>query len=475
MKEQKELISSNPGLDETSLRYMLRLAWPMIVTSVSFTIMQFVDTRMVAELGTAQLAAIMPASIMSFIPSSFALGVMTIVNTFVSQSLGKGQTKECSNYCWQVIYLGLVYAILILIFIWPSAPLIFKAIGQPAEIIPMEVIYLRIMLYAQFILVFIWACNQFFMGIHRPIIIMYSALIGQLVNVAANYALIFGKFGFPAMGIKGAAWGTFIGLSIGAFIRMFYFLTGDVNAKFQSRKSFKIDFHKMLGIIKFGFPAGFSLMINIAFWTVILFGLVGRFGQAPLAATSAVWSCIRLSFMPVIGVGTALTAAVGKSIGKENKQTAIKQTAISLKVAVTYMVSMGICFFVFRKSIMHFWSPDPDVIRIGTKILVCAAIFQLFDAILIIYGDALRGAGDTFFLAIMEITAAAVFLGLGGLFMVKCFPQLGALGPWIAAVVKIVFGAVANTWRFKTNKWMNIDIFKHRPVGVAPQIEATID
>jgi len=475
MKEHKDLISPNPDPDETSLKFMLKLAWPMVIANISFTIMQFVDTRMVAELGTAQLAAIVPASIMSFIPSSFALGVMTIVNTFVSQSLGKGKTKDCSNYCWQVIYMGLIYAVLILATLWPTAPWIFKTLGQPAEVIPMEVIYLRVMLYCQFLVVFIWACNQFFMGIHRPIVTMYSAVVGQIVNVAANYVLIFGKFGFPAMGIKGAAWGTFIGLAVGGSIRMFCFLNGNINAEYQSRKSLRIDFRKMLDIIRFGFPAGFSLMINIAFWTVILFGLVGRFGPAPLAATSAVWSCIRISFMPVIGIGTALTAAVGKSIGKGDKLTAVKQTATTLRISVIYMLSMGICFFVFRKSIMHFWSTDPAVIQIGTQILICAAIFQIFDAILIIHGDALRGAGDTVFLAFIEIIAAAGFLGLGGLFMVKCFPQLGALGPWIAAIAKIVFGGIANTWRFKSNKWMKIDIFKRRPIVVTPEIETTID
>ena len=471
----KTALPSTGYIDETSLKYMLKLAWPMVVANISFTIMQFVDTRMVAELGTSQLAAIVPASIMSFIPSSFALGVMTIVNTFVSQSLGRGRKQDCSNYCWQVIYMGLVYAIFILLILWPSAPLIFRLIGQPAEIIGMEVVYLRIMLYCQFLVVFIWACNQFFMGIHRPVITMYSAVTGQIVNVCVNYVLIFGKFGFPAMGIRGAGWGTFIGLAVGALIRMYCFLNGDVNAEYQSRKSLHIDFRKMLNIVRFGFPAGFSLMINIAFWTVILFGLVGRFGKAPLAATSAAWSCIRVSFMPVIGIGTALTASVGKSIGRGAKNIAVGQTTTCLRIAMVYMFSIGICLFVFRGAIMRFWSDDPDVIAIGGSILICAAIFQIFDAILIIYGDALRGAGDTVWLAVVEIIAAAGFLGLGGFLMVRFFPQLGALGPWIAAVAKIVFGCAANTFRFKSKRWMHIDIFKHAPVVVTREIEGSVD
>jgi len=110
MTDKSTLPSQNPSVDETSLGYMLKLAAPMIVTYVSFTAMQFVDRFMVSSLGTAALAAILPAGIISFVPASFALGVITSVNTFVSQSLGRGNKEDCSNYCWQAIlwaWLGL--------------------------------------------------------------------------------------------------------------------------------------------------------------------------------------------------------------------------------------------------------------------------------------------------------------------------------------------------------------------------------
>jgi len=461
--------------DETSLRYMLKLAWPIVVTNISFTIMQFVDVRMVAELGTNQLAAILPAGFASFIPSSFALGVITIVNTFVSQSLGRGNKKDCSSYCWQAIYLGLAYALLIVAVMWPLSAAIFRTIGQPAEVIGMEVVYFRIMLYCQFPVIFIWASSQFFMGVHRPVLAMYGALLGQVVNVAANYVLIFGKFGFPAMGIAGAGWGTFLGVCVGAACRMAMFLTGKINTTYQGTRSLGVDPGKMLGIVRFGFPAGFGLMVNIALWGLILFGLVGPFGKEPLAATSAVWSCVRVSFMPIFGIGTALTAAVGKTIGRGRKDLAGKQTRICLRVAVFYMGLVGLGFFIFRNELMRFWSSDDKVIEIGVNLLICAAIFQLFDAVLIIYGDALRGAGDTMWVAAIEGVTAVLILGLGGYAMVKIFPQLGALGPWIAATAKIMVGGLANRWRFKSNRWTKIDLFKRPVVGVPAEIGSPVE
>jgi len=460
---------------ETSLGYMLKLAAPMVITNISFTVMQFVDRFMVSRLGTESLAAILPAGIVSFMPASFALGVMISVNTFVSQSLGRGEKKECANYCWQAIYMGFAYFTVVLALMWPAGPWIFKTLGHESAVVVQEVIYLRIMLYAQFLATMIWASSQFFMGIHRPVITMYSAIISQIVNIAANYVLIFGKFGFPAMGIAGAGWGTFIGLAVGAAVRMTMFLSPWINSEFQSRKNIKPNLSKMKELIRVGFPAGLGFMVNMVFLGVILFGLVGRFGKEALAATSAVFSCMNVSFMPIVGLGTALTAAVGKAIGEGRKEVVAKQANICLKIALVYMGLVGLCFFLFRNDLMAFWSSDDKVISIGVDIFICAAIFQVFDAVLIIYADALRGAGDTLWLATIEATGSAVILGLGGYLMLTFFPQLGAMGPWIAATVKIIVIALATYLRFRSNKWMKIDLFKHRLGEVPAEIRVVAE
>ena len=466
MTDKSPLLSQTLPKDETSLKYMLKLAAPMVVAHISFTIMQFVDRFMVSRLGTEELAAILPAGYVSFLPAAFAIGVMTSINTFVSQSLGRGDKKACSNYCWQAIYMGLAYSVVVVAIMWPAAPAIFRMLGHEPAVAAMEVIYLRIMLYVQVLAVFIWASSQFFMGVHRPVVMMYSAIAGQIVNVAANYVLIFGKFGFPAMGIAGAAWGTFIGIAAGSAIQMAVFLIGDINTSFQSRHSLNIDFTKMKDLLKVGLPAGVGLMVNIALWGVILFAMVGRFGKDALAATSAVLSCVNVSVMPVVGLATALTAAVGKSIGEGKKDVAIKQTSVCLRIGLVYMGLIGLCLLVFRNGIMAFWSSDDTVIAIGIRIFVLAAIYQVFDAATLIYNGSLRGAGDTLWLAAVSAFGAIVVLGAGSLFFVKLFPELGALGPWTGATISIITVGLANRWRFKSNRWMRIDLFNRRGAGV---------
>ncbi|MHC4212729.1 MAG: MATE family efflux transporter [Planctomycetota bacterium] len=472
---QNDYFASDP--DETSLGYMLRLSGPMIVTNISFTIMQFVDRLMVSRISEEALAAVLPAGIMSFLPASFLMGVMISVNTFVSQSLGRGEKDECAKYCWQAIYMGLIYFAIILAVMWPTAPRIFELMGSVPEVARMEVVYLRIMLYAQMVGVFFWASSQFFMGIHRPIINMYAAVIGQSVNVAANYVLIFGKLGFPEMGISGAGWGTFIGISVGASLRMVIFLNGDIRKTFHTTKTMGIDKAKMGDLLKVGVPAGISFMVNVAFWAMILVVLVAKFGTEAQAATTAVFACINVSVMPVVGIGSALTAAVGKSIGKGRKDVISKQTHVCLKVSLVYMGLIGLCFFLFRHGIMNFWSSDGNekVIEAGVKLLVCAAIFQVFDAAGIIYNGALRGAGDTVWLAMISGLRAVIVLGMGGMLIVWLWPELGVLGPWIAATLSIIVTGIVNYWRFKSNKWMEIDLFKRRAVGPPVEVPSVVE
>ena len=475
MTDKSSLLSSGGAEDPTSLKYMLRLAAPMVVTTLSFTIMQFVDRIMVSRLGTDALAAILPAGFASFLPSGFAMGAMASLNTFVSQSLGRGDKKDCSSYFWQVIWMGTAYFLVALAVMWPTAPWIFRFMGQPEGIIDMEVIYLRIMLYAHVLAVVNWSGNQFFMGIHRPVITMIASLCGQVVNVIVNYLLIFGKFGFPRMEIAGAGWGTFIGITVASAVNMAAFLSAGMNRDFGSRRSLRVNFGKVCSLLKVGLPAGFGLMLDVAFWGMILFWLIGRHGTEVLAATSAVLSYGSLAVMPVVGIGTALSAAVGKAIGEGRKDLVAKQTSVCLRIGLAYMGVVGLCFLVFRSGLMRFWSDDPRVIEAGVDILVCAAFYQVFQAVRTIYAGSLRGAGDTLWLGVVSSIGAAFILGLGGWLVTELLPWTSYMGPWTAAAVSIAAVGLANGWRFKSNRWMKIDLFKRLPLAMPVQDGAVVE
>jgi MATE family multidrug resistance protein len=466
MSDHLKSLKQNPALDETTLRFMLRLAGPMVIATTSFTLMQFVDRIMVSRLGTAALAAVLPAGFTAAIPAACVMGVFASVNTFVSQCLGRNRKKECASYFWQAVYMGLAFSLMTLAIGWPLAPAIFRSYGHAPDVVELEVIYFRIMLISNIAVVFVWAGTQFFMGIHRPILTMYAALAAQVVNIVANYVLIFGKFGFPKMGIAGAAWGTVIGVIVGGGIRMSTFLTGDIRRDYISRRMFLPDFGKMADLLKVGLPAGVELTLSSGVWGAILFWLVGRFGSQEQAATSAALACTNLSTMPVEGIKMALTAAVGKSIGAVKMRTAVKQTLVCLRIALVYMGLVGLSFLIFGRELMRLWTSDDKVIQTGAGVLVLAAVYQLFYASRTVYSGALRGAGDTLWLAFASGFGAVIVLGLGGFVIVKLAPGIGSLGPWIAATLSIIAVGLANRIRFKSDKWKQIDLFKRKLVEV---------
>ena len=124
---------------------------------------------------------------------------------------------------------------------------------------------------------------------------------------------------------------------------------------------------------------------------------------------------------------------------------------------------------------MEFWSSDGKVIDAGANILMLAAVYQVFHAARVIYSGSLQGAGDTIWLAFISGVGSVIILGFGGLLIVKFFPLLGPLGPWTAAMLSIVIVGIANYWRFRSGKWMKIDLFKRRAVSVSIQGSSTVE
>src|SRR5215510_10774528 len=190
---------------QTGLREILRLALPIIASMASAMVAGFVDTWMIALVGTAEVAAAMPAGIIAYTLTAFPLGITQCVSTFASQALGRGTPEEGATYTWQGLYLSMVVG-LSCFLMWPVAPMFFPLFGHEPEVVALEVMYFRIRLWSIGISVAVGALNGFFYGIHRPRVPLIAMVIDNIANVVLCYVLIFGHFGAPALGLAGAAW-----------------------------------------------------------------------------------------------------------------------------------------------------------------------------------------------------------------------------------------------------------------------------
>jgi MATE family multidrug resistance protein len=440
---------------------LLLLAIPIIFTMISRTIMGFTDFIFVSHLGTEAQAAIMPANIFVFALISFGMGVITAVNTFAAQSFGAQRFRDCSSYAWQGVYISALYGA-ILFPVWFFLPAIFHAAGHSPATQQMEITFTRISILGIFPAIATMALADFFSAIHKPSIGLWSTIIANIFNAIANYVLIFGKLGFPEMGIAGSAIGTLLATILQTLILACWLILPKYHAKFQSRHTWRVDFHKCWQLIKVGAPAGIQFMSDIFCFTIFTMFLVGGFGTAQLAANNLVFQLLQVSFMPTVGLSVAVTASVGKAIGMGNKKHARLVARWGMTFALIYMGGIGLLYVTMPHTLSSLLSPDTEVQYWAVRVLYLCAVFQLFDAIGITHAGALRGAGDNWIQAIFSILYGLIIFLPGGYLLSHYMPHWGILGPWTAATVFIILVCSSLTLRWKFGPWEKIDLLNDK-------------
>lgn len=444
-----------------AIREVFYMSWPIVLGSLSYTVMEFCDKWMVSKLGTVSLAAVGSAGIWSYTMSTLLLGIVGCTGTFVAQSYGKEIWKDCSRYTWQGIYLAFFSIILAGILFILSEPL-FSWMKHSPEVTQQEITYFRIRLLGYFPMAMGSALASFFPSISKPRVPMYSAIIGNILNLILNYLLIFGKLGFPRMEIAGASYATIISQWTQTLILFFLFLKPGLHQKFGTRTYYHFDLRRMKELIRIGIPAGLSMFLDICNWSIFTSFIVGRFGDVSLASHNVAISFMHLCFMPAVAVSIGISAIVGQWLGRREVQIAKQRVYVALALCMGYMVTMGFILAVFGgKLIYHIFSKDPEVVRFGHRLLILAALFQAFDAINIICLGALRGAGDTrWVMWAMVINAYCLFLPLA--IIMGFVLGWGAFGSWISATIYIAVLSMTLIYRFLSEKWTKIIIFSEQ-------------
>ncbi|MCH8822165.1 MAG: MATE family efflux transporter [Planctomycetes bacterium] len=465
------------------LREVWSIAWPTVMTMTSYTVMQFVDALMVARVSPLAVAAQGNGGIWSFTPIAFAFGLLTVVNTYVSQNLGANTPQNSPKYAWASFWLSLLIWVVVLLPFAFCLPWLFEylhsgqAIENVDELVHLESGYAKILLIGAVILMTGKGLHHYFFGMHRPKVVTISALAGNIVNIVANYILIFGEDGLPAlglpgipgvkpMGLFGAAIGTVLGTLVELAIPAAIFLGPKMNAEFKTRQNWKPSWSPIKDLCKLGWPAALQFGNEIICWSIFMTVLVGKFGAEHMTAGWAVLKFMHLSFMPAVGFSVATTSLVGKYIGAGQPDVAASRARWALGIAMVYMTICALIFFFFRADLISWFVGGKNVtpeqaemiISIGSKLMICAAIFQTVDAFGIVYTGALRGAGDTVWPGVVTVIYSWSFIVLGGLGMTVVWPELESVGPWIAASVYIILYGITMAWRFESGRWRSIKL-----------------
>jgi len=450
----------------SDLRLLLLIAIPNVASTAAETLKSFVDYAIVSQLGSEAQAAVSSGAIVYFSLFAFLLGMMVCVTTVVSQSLGAGRLRDCSAYAWQGIWLSLLFGFIGLA-LWPVMPALYTLIGHEPAVQGMETVYTRIRLLGLGVTGASVALGHFFNGIHRPWQNAYAVAATTIVNTVLTYGLVLGKWGLPAMGVAGAAVGSVIASVAQVCWLLSAMCMGRQSARFQARRSWALDLEKTRRLVRVGWPSGVAFTMEITAWMVFLVVIIGTFGTRHLAATATCWRYTELSFMPAIGIGHAVCTLVGRAIGEGRHDLARRRALLGAFINMSYMGLCGLTFVVFGRELMGLFSRDAEVIAIGVKLLICVAVFQLFDAVTISYANALRGAGDTRWTAVVGGTLAWVLMVGGSAVIAYLRPEWGSVGPWMFATLFVISIGIAFTIRWRLGAWESIDVIGPPEKGAA--------
>ena len=436
---------------------LLILAGPIIASMVSRTAMGLVDFIMVSRLGTAAQAAIVPAGIVLFTVIAFGFGVVSAVNTLVAQCHGRDEPRAAAAYTWQGLWVSAALGVAG-IALWPAVPGLIATAGHAPQVAQMEIVYIQIGLLGIFPVIGAAAVANFFNGIHRPMIGLWATLIANAFNIAANYALIFGHWGFPAMGIAGAAWATTLSAGINLAVLLGWFARPALRRSHAVLQGWRLQNPRLGRLLRIGLPAGVHFAADIAAFTAFTLWIIGKFGTAELAANNIVIKFFEVAIIPCAGMAIAVSSAVGKAIGEGNPGRARRFAHWGEGMAMGYLLLAAVFFLAAGPVLIGLLADDKVVVERAQDLLLVMVLFFAFDATQMIYSSALRGAGDTLWPAVFTpIAAVTVMLG-GGWWAAVTFPQLGAVGPWLALTVYVVLLALAFVWRFVHGAWERIDL-----------------
>lgn len=448
---------SAPG----GLREALVTALPLMVSSLSWTIMNFIDRLFLLKYSPDAVAASLPAGIMSFAVIAFPLGVASYAAAFVAQYEGSGRRQRIGPAVWQAVWIGLV-ATPLAIAVVPLAPWLFASAENPPQLVELEVVYFRSISFSGGALVLSGAVQAYFNGLGRVKTVMVVDTIGAVANVVLDYCWIFGYGGFPEWGIAGAGWATSVALWFKTAIYFWLLLRAREDAECHTRRGWRFDVAQTKRLLRYGAVSGLQMMLEVAAFGLFTL-LVGRLGMLALAATTLALNVNNFAFMPIWGVGIAASTMVGRRLGEDRPDLAERSTWSAMVWGLLYMGSICLFYVGVPSAVLwaYEWSAnDANFAALRDQSIILlrfAAAFGLIDAANVIFSGALKGAGDVRFVLFASVGIAAAGVAATA---VGIEAGLGLYWCWMVLTAWVSSLCIACWIRFRHGQWKSMRVIE---------------
>jgi len=421
------------------------------------TFVTFIDNIMVGQLGTAELAAVSLGNSFMFIAMSIGIGFSTAITPLIAEADSSNNLEQARDTYKNGLFLCTTLGVLLFLGVFFAKPLMYL-MKQPKEVVELAIPYLDLVAFSLIPLVIFQAIKQFSDGMSMTKYPMYATLIANIANVALNYVLIFGKFGFPEMGIVGAAYGTLASRII-MVIYLWFLLKSKERSKriISNLKFFVFDVLMIKKIINLGSLSAMQMFFEVAIFTAAIW-LSGLLGKNPQAANQIALNLSSMTFMVAMGLSVASMIRVGNQKGLQNFKE-LRRIAFSIFFLGMILATVfAIVFFVFHKIMPTIYvdlddklnyADNMEVISIASKLLIAAAFFQISDSIQVVVLGALRGLQDVKVPTILTFISywcvgfpVSYFLGKEDMY--------GSFGVWLGLLAGLTTASVLLFIRFNS-------------------------
>ncbi len=378
------------------LRPTLRLALPLVLAEIGWISMAMVDTMMVGRLPDSA-TAIGAVSISSNLFLTFAFfgeGILLGLDTLVSQAFGAGKREDCHRSLINGIYLALALSPFLSLPVWFIEPFL-KWVHIDPQITVLAVPYMKTLALGLLPLLMYFAVRRTLQGMNMVRPVAFALVTANLVNVAVNYVLIWGKCGFPALGVTGSGIATAISRTYMTLVLVGYLLWYDRKHRTELLKTpVEPDLKRIRQLLSLGLPAALQMTLEVSVFALAT-TLIGRLGAVALASHQIALTTIAFTYMVPLGLSSAAAVRVGQAIGRGDSAGAADAGNAAIVLGGSFMACMAAVFLLAPRQIAMMYTRDEVVIGSTIALLAVASAFQLFDGIQTVSTGSLRGTGDT--------------------------------------------------------------------------------
>jgi len=439
--------ATRPGLT----RALTRLALPVVLANVAQTLMGLVDTLMVGQLGAAPLAAVGVATLVFSAVASSLKSYDVAVQTHTAHRVGEGNDGDVGP----VLATGLALALLLgavstaVLLRWPAAPLALLSDDPDVRRLGGDYLRTRVPGMTAFMAFFI--LRSAFDGIGWTRVGMAVGIGMNVVNAVLNWGLIFGRLGLPRLEVVGAGLASTVSSLLAVLALVAVALRPRVRKRFRLLRRDGLRPDLVGPLTRTAWPAGVQVL-GALLAVLVFFAILGRISTVAVAAGNVVLRIAALSFMPAIGMGVAVQTAVGQALGASDPRSAVRTARRGVGLSMIGMGLFGIVFLVAPGRLMGLFATDPVVVAAGVPILRLMGLVQVFDAVGLTLAGALRGAGATRIVMLVDVISAWGFF-LPSAWYFGVHRGGGLNGAWIGVLLWFSLYAVGMAWWFLRHDW----------------------